>query len=599
MSTVSPEVPLEGVLAPRRAFVVVGMHRSGTSAMTRTLSLLGASLPRQLMPAVDNNNEAGFWEPRAIADLNDEILQAQDSNWDDVFAFRPRHYLSNFDRFYAGRAAELLEQEFNGSEVIVLKDPRISVLTSFWDRTLSSAGYSTHYVIMVRNPLEVAESLRARDGFPREKSLLLWSSYMVAAERDTRDRDRIFVSYDQLLSDWRSVRRRIETGTGVPFPRDTAAAAIEIDRFLDRRMHHHEVGSKDLFSRADVPEQVKTLYRIFSEACEGVDVDREALRSIEAELEELDLLVGPLLADLRASARALSGQVVELADAHEGARGRVDLLEEQLAAERALWEAEAATTAQSNADFEARLAELAQRITATEAERDTLAVAAEDKARRAAELAEQLAATEAEVAANEDKLAQRLQEVARLTELLKKSEQEIGVIKRDAQEARKSADAAAKASDDKLAKRFQELAALTEALKKSEGEIEVIKRDAEDVRTKAEAAARANEGKLAQRFQEMAALSDLLRRQEERAQQADEHVSWLLALNERLGKQASWWGLLPKSWARQRSLRRLRNAGLFDSDAYLQRYPDVAAARKDPLDHYLQHGYYEGRSRES
>src|SRR5690348_156745 len=87
----------------RRAFVVVGMHRSGTSAMTRTLSLLGAALPKGLMPAAENNNEAGFWEPQPVADLNDEILQALDSEWDDVFAFRPRRYLSNFDRFYLGR----------------------------------------------------------------------------------------------------------------------------------------------------------------------------------------------------------------------------------------------------------------------------------------------------------------------------------------------------------------------------------------------------------------------------------------------------------------------------------------------------------------
>src|SRR5205814_290663 len=116
----------------RRAFVVVGMHRSGTSAMARTLSLLGAALPKRMMPPVPANNDAGFWEPQAVADLNDEILQALDSEWDDVFASRPRNYLSNFDRFYLGRAVELLAEEFNGSEVIVLKDPRISVLTTFW-----------------------------------------------------------------------------------------------------------------------------------------------------------------------------------------------------------------------------------------------------------------------------------------------------------------------------------------------------------------------------------------------------------------------------------------------------------------------------------
>jgi len=232
MATALRDVPPEVAGSMRRAFVVVGMHRSGTSAMTRTLSLLGATLPARLT-APRNDNEAGFWEPWMVALLNDEILEALDSDWDDVFAFRPKRYLSNFDGVYLARAIELLEQEFNGSELIVLKDPRISVLTTFWERALRQAGYSTHYVVMVRNPLEVAESLRARDGFPREKSFLLWSSYMIAIDRDTCGYPRTFVSYDQLMGDWRGVRRRIETGTGVPFPRDTAAAAIEIDRFLD------------------------------------------------------------------------------------------------------------------------------------------------------------------------------------------------------------------------------------------------------------------------------------------------------------------------------------------------------------------------------
>src|SRR5438046_10404908 len=98
MATRVPEPASESATGRRRAFVVVGMHRSGTSAMTRTLSLLGAALPEHLMPAADSN-PAGHWEPQSVTNLNDEILQALDSEWDDVFAFRPRQYMSNFDHF--------------------------------------------------------------------------------------------------------------------------------------------------------------------------------------------------------------------------------------------------------------------------------------------------------------------------------------------------------------------------------------------------------------------------------------------------------------------------------------------------------------------
>jgi hypothetical protein len=620
MPTELLEVPSQSGADRRRALVVVGMHRSGTSAMARTLSLLGGVLPTQLI-APHEDNETGFWEPWPIALLNDEILEALDSEWDDVFAFRPKLYLSNFDRVYLGRAVDLLEQEFNGSELIVLKDPRISVLTAFWDRALREAGYTPHYIVMVRNPLEVAESLRARNGFPREKSLLLWSSYMIAIDRDTRKHPRTFVSYDQLTGDWRSTRRRIEAGTSVPFPRDTAAAAIEIDRFLDPRMRHHAAGSKDLFSSADVPERVKTLYRIFSEACEGKDVDIAALRAIETEMEELDVLVGPLLADLRGSARALSSKVTELTDANARVREQVGLLEGQLAAERELREAEAAASSLSNADYETRLAELVERIAAAEVERDSLAVDAQDKARAAADLAERLAAMEtqladkqaeltatrelvssanAEVAANENALAQRLEELARLTEQLHEYERQIEHLKhlkRDGEEARRKVEVAARENERKLAQQFQEVAKLTKLLDESKREIDVIERDAEEARKQAEAVAKENEGKLAQRFQETATLTKLLKQQEERGERADEQLGWLLALHARLGKQSRWWAFMPKSWQRRWTHIRLQDAGLFDGDAYLRRYPDVAAEGMDPLDHFLRHGLVEGRTR--
>ena len=556
------------------------------------LSLLGAGLPNELLPP-GKDNEAGFWEPQKVADLNDEILQALDSEWDDVFAFRSREYLSNFDRFYLGRAVELLGQEFNGSEVIVLKDPRISVLTSFWDRALKEAGYATHYILMVRNPLEVAESLRARNGFPREKSLLLWSTYMIAADRDTRRSDRTFVAYDQLMNDWRAVRLRIEESAGVPFRRNTAAAGVEIDRFLDFGLRHHKAGP-DLFSRADVPEEVKTLYRIFSEACEGADVDSAALEAVKVELEKMDLLVGPLLADLRGSARRLSKELAELADAHDSARTRAESLAEQLALRQA--EAEAASL--SEADHEQRLAAVAGQLAATEAERDRVATEVQEQSRRAliecdslreqiAALSQELAQQEAVAAEARDSLAIKEAELTISQDLLAKANAEMDRTRDE--------------SERELRRAKIELSRVQEESEREKDRVQsVFARDlriAEEARNKADAAARTNEGKLAQRYREVATLTNLLRQHEQRSEQAQAHVEWLTALNQALAAQPRWWGLMPHSWRRRHEQRRLREAGLFDGDAYLRRYPDVAAAGMDPLDHYLKHGLNEERLR--
>ncbi|GLV08475.1 hypothetical protein MyChFU_17950 [Mycobacterium intracellulare subsp. chimaera] len=64
------------------ALFVLGMARSGTSALTRVLSLCGSTLPAGMCGA-DGNNPRGYWEPRAAIMLNETILRRHDSNWYD------------------------------------------------------------------------------------------------------------------------------------------------------------------------------------------------------------------------------------------------------------------------------------------------------------------------------------------------------------------------------------------------------------------------------------------------------------------------------------------------------------------------------------
>jgi hypothetical protein len=526
--------------------------------MTRTLSLLGAALPKQLMPAAPNNPK-GFWEPQAIADLNDEILQAQDSEWDDVFAFRERQYLSNFDRVYLGRAVELLDQQFNGSEVIVLKDPRISVLTAFWDRALLEAGYAIHYVVMVRNPLEVAESLRARNGFPREKSFLLWSSYMIAIDRDTRDQERTFVSYDQLMSDWRSVRRRIEGKTGVPFPRDSAAAAIEIDRHLDSRLRHHTASPADLFARSEVPEQVKTIYRIFSSACEEKAVDSAALEAIEAELSKMDQLVGPLLADLKLSVRVLTSEVAELRDARAGEETKRSQLCSELE------------------EKQRQLDGLTDRINA--AETKTAQLVTELQTERELRSSDELRLDELRTQF-EARLEDQQQLNASTLEQLRERELEL-VEKRVETEtlgARLTiAEADLESARDRLTsgeRRIDELVCSLSVAQSASDEFEQ---------------------RLAAHFHETATLSRIISECQQSIANENEKVRRLRELYDAVISQPRWWAILSRSHRLRLRKARLERLGLFDGQSYLRKNPDVAAAGEDPLHHYLHHGIDEQR----
>ena len=76
-------------LEDRRAIFVIGMHRSGTSALTRVLNLLCADVGRRLM-SPHPEHPTGFWEHLDLVTLNDRVLRGLGSKWDAVWDLPPR-----------------------------------------------------------------------------------------------------------------------------------------------------------------------------------------------------------------------------------------------------------------------------------------------------------------------------------------------------------------------------------------------------------------------------------------------------------------------------------------------------------------------------
>src|SRR5687768_780861 len=123
----------------REAILVLGMHRTGTSAFSGVIHLLGASAPAHLQPG-DAFNSKGYWESQAVVRLNDRILHAAGSNWHDWTAFGENR-LSPEDRSrFDSEVEEVIAAEYGDSHLILLKDPRICRIAPFWLRGLDRAG---------------------------------------------------------------------------------------------------------------------------------------------------------------------------------------------------------------------------------------------------------------------------------------------------------------------------------------------------------------------------------------------------------------------------------------------------------------------------
>lgn len=274
----------------RAAYLVLGMHRSGTSAATQLLALAGAELPQNVMPG-DEHNAKGYFEPWKIAIFNDERLRGGGGAWDDVFAFPYAPLPKAQEAAWAAKALELYDAEFGEAWFPLLKDPRVSVLAPIWLAALKARKMPARAVIPVRHPLAVAGSLARRDRFPVEKSVLLWVSYMLAAEFYSRDMPRAFVGYDSLLADWRAEVVRIEAAHGAPLPRLSERASIQIDGFLTSDLRHN-AGQGDLTSLPHVGAMAQRVFDWFEAAARGEARDPAVLDQAAAQVAEMKAAMG-------------------------------------------------------------------------------------------------------------------------------------------------------------------------------------------------------------------------------------------------------------------------------------------------------------------
>ncbi|MDB5466804.1 MAG: hypothetical protein JWQ46_1566 [Phenylobacterium sp.] len=335
MSTKNPGSGPQGASA-RTAYLVLGMHRSGTSAVTQLLALAGARLPENVMPG-DEHNAKGYFEPWKVAILNDGRLRAAGSAWDDVFAFPFRPLEGDAEAQWLSRARTLFTEEFGETRHPLLKDPRATVLLPLWLTVLSELEVGARCVIPVRHPLAVAGSLSRRDGFAAEKSVLLWSAYMLAAEAYSRDLPRAFVGYDNLLRDWRGEVARIEAAHGAPLPRLTERAAGAIDKFLSPELRHNEAQG-DLAALGWAGEMAATIQAWFEAAAAGQAPDGAVLdaaaEALARRARDVGALVSPLTRDLDVARAELHDMRQRLVHERDGLERDIKQLRSELEALR-------------------------------------------------------------------------------------------------------------------------------------------------------------------------------------------------------------------------------------------------------------------------
>ncbi len=330
--------------ASRSCVLILGMHRSGTSALTRLLSIAGLTLPRHLLgPA--SGNEQGHWEPEPLMRYHDQLLEELGSAWSDWRTLDIDQLPITRRREIGEDIRRLVAREFEQADLFVLKEPRLCRFADFFIDALAAANITCKPVLAFRNPLEVCDSLARRDGMLRTEAALLWLRHLLDAEKATRQKDRVFINYHDVLDNWPdridAIARHLDIEMHPP-----GDIALQVDRFLSPRLRHHAYSTEQVVLDPVLRNWIAPAYEAFLILANNPESGK-ALRTLDRIRREFNQAT-PIL-------RAL---VSDLGDRHQASLTELQAARQRDAARTEDLQRTLEQKDRENGELRARLAEL-------------------------------------------------------------------------------------------------------------------------------------------------------------------------------------------------------------------------------------------------
>jgi lipopolysaccharide biosynthesis protein len=347
--------------------LVLGMHRTGTSAVAGVLRAAGlyAGNDDELVGRLAANPD-GFVERPDVVDLDDRLLEALGWAWDTPDP-EPMPVAPPLDELVAAGRALVSQQLAAAGRTWVLKDPRMSLLLPWWRRILLDRFVA---VVTVREPAEAAWSLSIRDGFTAELGLALWSAYYRHLAAGLEGLAVVSLDYGRLTEQPETVVPQLldelqRLGVAGPFDQEAALSAVrsvlrrptqpdvELGPLSESLGHlreawlreplrvqkrfEYEAPAPDRWERAILAGH--RIRRQLESALAEVQESREQLTvGLDDAIEQADALRDELSA-AKAEQNSLARRAQQLGDELEATRRRQHALEAELQTGRAQGEA--------------------------------------------------------------------------------------------------------------------------------------------------------------------------------------------------------------------------------------------------------------------
>jgi GT2 family glycosyltransferase/glycosyltransferase involved in cell wall biosynthesis len=223
--------------------------------LTRLLHACGLYLgPKSELMSPQADNPDGFWEHLGFVALNDDLLNALGGAWDLPPKVNENFADARLDPLRM--KARLVIEGFASAQVWGWKDPRNSLTLPFWEELLPALKT----LIIVRNPLEVAYSMRQRNGTSYAFGLRLWEIYNRRLIEMASEHERLLTHYDLFFENPENELRHVVNFIGLPDAKVRDAAKM----VATRRRHTHFTVEQLIDAR--VSGELIDLYRALIDA---------------------------------------------------------------------------------------------------------------------------------------------------------------------------------------------------------------------------------------------------------------------------------------------------------------------------------------------
>lgn len=222
----------------KKLLMVLGMHRSGTSALSGLISDSGVSFGSKLLKG-NKFNEKGYFEDKTFFTLNKKMLFNAGYSWDSLEELNFARFKNIKQAIYRSKLRKEIKRLANDGDVVGIKDPRNSILLPIWKKILNNKKYDVYYIITARHPAEVALSHKKRDGFSINKGLKLWLNYNQAIIKYSADEKCFYTSFVDAINSPNDLIKNLGSFINHELKLDKA------DNFVDKKLKNNNVSDFD------------------------------------------------------------------------------------------------------------------------------------------------------------------------------------------------------------------------------------------------------------------------------------------------------------------------------------------------------------------